>query len=83
MKIKEKYCEVCNHVLDLRKETVYTVKVAATIFGMRENWDAVDCPYCGCQNLLKRRYLKDAEQTDQSSTGTKGKGDENEEQEDP
>lgn len=58
MKIREKYCELCNHVLDIRKENVYTVNLTATIFGEREDWNATDCPYCGCQRLLKRRYPK-------------------------
>lgn len=65
MKIRRKrYCEVCNHELDIRKENVYTVNLTASIFGAREDWNATDCLYCGCQNLLKRRYLKDAKQTE-------------------
>lgn len=49
MKIRRKrYCEVCNHELDIRKENVYTVNLTATIFGSREDWNATDCLYCGC-----------------------------------
>lgn len=58
MKIKEMHCEVCNHTLDIRKENVYTTRTMATIFGPKEEWDATDCPYCGCQNLLKIRYAQ-------------------------
>ncbi len=58
MKIKEMYCEVCNHLLDIRKENVYEVNIAGTIFGNTENYDATDCPYCGCQNVLKKRYKR-------------------------
>lgn len=31
MKIKEMYCEVCNHLLDIRKDNVYEVNIAGTI----------------------------------------------------
>lgn len=62
MKIRERYCEVCNHTLNISKDNVYTANVGESIFGMNEKWDAIDCPYCGCQNLLKRRYAKNNKQ---------------------
>lgn len=24
----------------------------------KEDYDATDCPYCGCQNVLKKRYKR-------------------------
>lgn len=57
MEIKEKKCKVCGHTLDVRKENTYVTMVRNMVTGA-ENWDAVDCPYCGCQNLLGRRWMK-------------------------
>ena len=54
MKIKEVKCEVCNHPLNIVKENVYVNNFLSD----DEDWSATDCPYCGCQNLLKRRFEK-------------------------
>lgn len=56
MEIKEMNCKVCNHPLNIRKENVYVAKVENAFFRTSENYSATDCPYCGCQNLLKRRF---------------------------
>ena len=58
MEIKEIHCKVCNHILDTRKENVYQTRVESAIFHNANIYDATDCPYCGCQNLLKERYEK-------------------------
>ena len=55
---KELRCKVCNHSLDIRKDNTYKVNVTNQIFKLTELQDATDCPYCGCQNLLSRRYEK-------------------------
>ena len=58
MDIKILRCKVCNHPLNISKDNVYVVKVTNMLFGVSENQDATDCPYCGCQNLLQKRYEK-------------------------
>lgn len=58
MEIKEMNCRVCNHPLNISKENVYVAKVNNKVFGFTENYNATDCPYCGCQNLLQKRFEK-------------------------
>ncbi len=58
MEIKEVHCKVCNHILDINKGNVYQTRVENSFFHNVSIWDATDCPYCGCQNLLKERYDK-------------------------
>ena len=56
MDINVMCCKVCNHPLNISKENVYVAKnVKNPLFG-NEDWSATDCPYCGCQYLLKRRF---------------------------
>lgn len=53
-------CKVCNHPLDLQKDKVYLVKEnngLAGYFKPGDIWHATDCPYCGCQNLLTKRFV--------------------------
>lgn len=57
-KIKDKHCIICNNTINIKKENVYVVAKTNPIFDTKEDWDAVDCCYCGCQNLLKIRYKK-------------------------
>lgn len=54
--IKRWHCSVCSNELNIEKGNIYTVAKINRIFDLEEDWDAVDCAYCGCQNLLKRRY---------------------------
>ena len=58
MEIKEVNCSVCNHPLNISKENVYVAKNVKNLLFGNEDWSATDCPYCGCQNLLKRRFEK-------------------------
>lgn len=53
-----KCCEVCGTQLNIDKKNVYVAEVRNILIGNSENWNAVDCPHCGCQNLLKKRYNK-------------------------
>lgn len=53
-KIPDKVCEVCGtHVLIKKSGTC----VQRPMIGETSYWDYMDCPRCGCQILLKRRYL--------------------------
>lgn len=56
-----KFCDVCKTPLEINKKTVYVVSVENRFFHYVDNWNAVDCPHCGCQNLLKNRYEKETE----------------------
>lgn len=62
MEIKNTECPVCGYDSTPTKEKVYTVRQdadegLATAFSSRETklWDAMDCPFCGCQIRLARR----------------------------
>lgn len=56
MNINTKRCKVCNHPLNISKDNVYEAKVENVFFHTFENYSATDCPYCGCQNLLQKRF---------------------------
>lgn len=51
-------CKVCGTKLNIEKGNVYVAQVTNNFFHFTENWNATDCPYCGCQNLLKIRHDK-------------------------
>ena len=65
--IKKITCEVCGKVFYPKSEYVVKDKVmsggiAAAMNGESaepERYDAMDCPVCGCQLVLKRRMRKD------------------------
>lgn len=52
-------CKICGEEFDIAKEDKYQVRVPsfdATRGFTKMTWDALDCPHCGCQNLLSKRY---------------------------
>ena len=56
-----KKCDVCGKWFTLSKEHVYqVVECVYTPFtgDVEKTYDAVDCPQCGCQTLLKVRMPK-------------------------
>lgn len=54
-------CKVCGTKLNIEKGNVYVAQVVNNFFHFTENWNATDCPYCGCQNLLKIRHDKESD----------------------
>ncbi len=61
MKIYEKNkCEICGKTFPLCKEYVYQIRkelpVLASLTEPARTYDAIDCPFCGCQKILKERY---------------------------
>ena len=54
-----KKCSVCGTKLLPQKESVYKVVEAVTalesLAKSRHVYDAIDCPRCGCQEVLKIR----------------------------
>lgn len=59
-------CNICRTKIKVTKENVYTARekvetgVSAAFKSNLEPtlWDAVDCPNCGCQTLIKTRLRK-------------------------
>lgn len=61
MKFFEKNtCEICGKTFPLDKEYVYQIKkelpVLASLTEPAQIYDAIDCPFCGCQKILNKRY---------------------------
>lgn len=63
-KIKGMYtCDVCGRDFPLLAEEVYMARdaersgITVAIVGDMESklYDAIDCPHCGCQNILQER----------------------------
>lgn len=52
-------CKICEKEFELKKEEKYlaTEKVAAfgTLAKLPKTFEAFDCPYCGCQNIVNIR----------------------------
>lgn len=51
-----KKCEVCKRLFRLKKENLYNIYVAPVglncIVDGGKTYEAFDCPYCGCQNIV-------------------------------
>ena len=52
-------CKICGKEFELKKENMYLVKnsTISMLFNNNE-YEAFDCPYCGCQNIVNERFLK-------------------------
>ena len=48
-------CNVCGNGIRLKKEEIYVIKNNTNIM-IPTLFNAIDCPFCGCQTILKRRY---------------------------
>ena len=53
--LRERHCAVCDTVLLLEKEHVYTAVESRMPYERSTLLDAIDCPQCGCQNVLIER----------------------------
>lgn len=53
--IKKQVCNVCNCNFEIKTSKKYFVRVEDLI-GTHSIYDAYDCPHCGCQMLINRRY---------------------------
>ena len=53
-------CDICNAEIPAYtiKNWKYLVTVKNALTDMNSTFDAVDCPKCGCQKILKRRCPK-------------------------
>lgn len=51
-------CKICGGGFEVKKADKYQVTVPneGLIRSDPTTWDAMDCPHCGSQNLLSRRY---------------------------
>lgn len=63
MKIKKptKKCIVCGLKFQINKNECYTVKQndGSLLQQQLSYYDAIDCAYCGCQNILWKRLKKE------------------------
>lgn len=52
---KQKYkCVVCGHRFEIEIDKKYVVKIQEGLIN-KTYYDAVDCPRCGCQNIIWKR----------------------------
>lgn len=61
MKIQKLRCNVCGAELNPRKEDLYHIPQLALMKAAPEYKECMDCPKCGCQNVLNTRYGKPPE----------------------
>lgn len=57
-------CTICGKRFSVKKKDVYNVVVnknEGLIIPCNVIFDAIDCPKCGCQHLLKERKLREDE----------------------
>lgn len=59
--MKNVECCVCGAQLNLKKEKYIIEKAVPFQDENIKEYDAVDCDYCGCQNVLNIRYPKISE----------------------
>ena len=52
--IPDKICDVCGMHVPIKKSGTC---VQRPVIGETIYWDYMNCPRCGCQILLRRRYL--------------------------
>lgn len=51
-------CKICNKEFELLKENRYMVtNEKLKEIGLSSVFEAFDCPYCGCQNIVGNRYM--------------------------
>lgn len=55
---KKQQCNVCNFEFKIDKKQKYQVKSDSIVFGPVGIYDAIDCPNCGSQILIKIRLPK-------------------------
>lgn len=59
------HCKICKWRFELKKSCRYTAVRAESIFPLKTSqYDAFDCPHCGCQNIvgIREREEKGNEQ---------------------
>lgn len=62
-------CTVCKKRFTIAKPNVYRVRVcekpAGSLYSLLRTFDAIDCPKCGCQHLLKPREKREVNPDDE------------------
>lgn len=53
-------CNVCDFKFRINKKDIYTISIpeGGLIKTNIDYYNAIDCPNCGCQKLLYKRYKK-------------------------
>lgn len=65
MEYGKRTCCVCGKEFEMSKDIRYTA--VSTGWFDNTRYDAIDCPYCGCQNVLQERKFKENDETNESS----------------
>lgn len=55
--MESKKCSVCGNGIKLKKEKVYVVRECNSLVNAT-TYNAIDCPFCGCQTILKKRLYE-------------------------
>lgn len=54
--VAECTCKVCGKIFAMSKGTHYVAVSKYNLLSMPTYYDAFDCPWCGCQNIVGERY---------------------------
>ncbi|MCL2575697.1 MAG: hypothetical protein FWE33_04615 [Defluviitaleaceae bacterium] len=66
-------CKICSNEFALSKKDTYIVFKNMGLFGADKYYDAVNCPQCGCQNVLGERLCEfGLKKVSESSTNKDG-----------
>ena len=74
----EQQCSVCFKKFELKKENVYRATETTGIVNMfvgEKTYDATDCPFCSCQNILGERLRKIAKRNEPQEIENTGRVD--------
>ena len=64
-------CTICGKRFSIKKKYVYNVVVnknEGLLVACNVIFDAIDCPNCGCQHLLKERRMREDEKALEGGT---------------
>lgn len=53
-------CKICDSEFELNKDKRYIVSenISDPIFPIFKDYEAFDCPVCGCQNVVNKLFIK-------------------------
>ena len=53
--LKGIFCDICGNYIEPNKDLVYEVSKTKYTLVENDKYNAIDCPRCGCQIILKKR----------------------------
>ncbi len=57
-----KLCKTCGNPLILAKDKIYSAMIGGGVLTAADEYSAIECEICGCQNILSPRYPKKREE---------------------